>query len=233
MIWPQVHPWLCCDHNSYGEVVKEACGICMDSGVSRKFWDSKGKDGFHTNIFFLDWNKEFHVHVDASLNALGVVLEQPGERDLNHLITFTSWKLSSVEKNYATIEREGLEMMYALQKFWHYLLGGHFKMFMDHSYLKYLINNLVLGGGDIPLATSLSGVLFWDNYETRSLECWPRSFIMDWDRWGTNKHWRWTARCVAIQNWDGWWLLWSNHLVFGDGNHTKGPYHKWKEAVGG
>jgi hypothetical protein len=37
-------------------------------------------------------------------------------------------------------------MVYALQKFCHYLLGGHFKMFTDHSALKYLVNKLVLGG---------------------------------------------------------------------------------------
>jgi hypothetical protein len=37
-------------------------------------------------------------------------------------------------------------MVYALQKFRHYLLGGHFKMFTDHSALKYLVNKLVLGG---------------------------------------------------------------------------------------
>jgi hypothetical protein len=38
-------------------------------------------------------------------------------------------------------------MVYALQKFHHYLLGGHFKMFNDHSTLKYLVNKPVLGGG--------------------------------------------------------------------------------------
>ena len=37
-------------------------------------------------------------------------------------------------------------MVYALQKFRHYLLGVHFKMFIDHSTLKYLVNNPVLGG---------------------------------------------------------------------------------------
>ena len=37
-------------------------------------------------------------------------------------------------------------MVYALQKFHHYLLGGHFKMFTDHSTLKYLVNMPVLGG---------------------------------------------------------------------------------------
>jgi hypothetical protein len=36
--------------------------------------------------------------------------------------------------------------MHAMQKFCHYLLGGHFKMFTDHSTLKYLVNKPVLGG---------------------------------------------------------------------------------------
>jgi hypothetical protein len=48
--------------------------------------------------------------------------------------------------NYTTTEREGLAMVYALQKFRHYLLGGHFKMFTDHFALKYLVNKAVLGG---------------------------------------------------------------------------------------
>ena len=37
-------------------------------------------------------------------------------------------------------------MVYALQKFRHYLLGDHFKMFTDHSTLQYLVNKPVLGG---------------------------------------------------------------------------------------
>jgi hypothetical protein len=37
-------------------------------------------------------------------------------------------------------------MVYALQKFRNYLLGQHFKMFTDHSTLKYLVNEPVLGG---------------------------------------------------------------------------------------
>ena len=43
-------------------------------------------------------------------------------------------------------KREGLAMVYALQKFKHYLLGDHFKMFIDHSALKYLVNKPMLGG---------------------------------------------------------------------------------------
>jgi hypothetical protein len=35
-------------------------------------------------------------------------------------------------------------MVYTLQKFRHYLLGNHFKFFIDHSALKYLVNKLML-----------------------------------------------------------------------------------------
>ena len=77
-------------------------------------------------LVFLDWNKEFHVHVDAYFVALGVVLAQLGDDDLEHPIAFVSQKLSFFEKNYTTKEHKGLAMVYALQKFSHYLLGGPF-----------------------------------------------------------------------------------------------------------
>ena len=86
------------------------------------------------------------MHVYASYIVLGEVMTQAGEGDLDHPIAFTIRKLSKVEKNYSTTEREGLAMVYALQKFRQYLLGGHFKMYMDHFALKYLVNKLVLGG---------------------------------------------------------------------------------------
>ena len=86
------------------------------------------------------------MHVNASSIALGVVLVKLGEGNLDNLITYTSRNLSFAERNYIMMEREGLVMVYALQKFWHYLLGRHFKMFTDDSALQYLVNKLVLGG---------------------------------------------------------------------------------------
>lgn len=76
---------------------------------------------------FPSWNKEFHVHVDSSYIALGVVLAQPGVGEIDQPITFESRKLSKEEKNYTAIEREALAMVYDLQKFRHYFLGSHFK----------------------------------------------------------------------------------------------------------
>ena len=56
-------------------------------------------------LVFLDWKKIFHVHVDASSIALGVILAQPGEGNIDHPIAFASRKLSSVERNYTTTKR--------------------------------------------------------------------------------------------------------------------------------
>ena len=62
------------------------------------------------------------------------------------MLSFARRNLSTFEINYTATEREGLAMVYELQKFLQYLLGGHFKMFIDHFALKYLVKNLVLGG---------------------------------------------------------------------------------------
>ena len=48
-------------------------------------------------LVFPDWNKEFHVHVNASSIVLEVFLAQPGEGDLDHPIAYASRKLSFAE----------------------------------------------------------------------------------------------------------------------------------------
>jgi hypothetical protein len=66
---------------------------------------------------FPDWSKESYVHVDASYIALGVVLAQLGAGDIDQPLDFSSRNLSTTDINYTTTEREGLAMVYALQKF--------------------------------------------------------------------------------------------------------------------
>ena len=78
-------------------------------------------------LLFLYWKKEFHVHVDASSITLSILLTQLGEDALDHPIAFSTRKLSTIEKKYTTTKREGLSMVYAQQKFKHYLLGRHSK----------------------------------------------------------------------------------------------------------
>jgi hypothetical protein len=51
-----------------------------------------------------------------------------------------SIKLNLIERNYTTIEKEALIMVYALHKFNHYLLSNWFVFYVDHMALVYLIN---------------------------------------------------------------------------------------------
>ena len=70
-------------------------------------------------------------------------------------------RLAKAENNYSTIEREGLFMVYVLQKYMHYLLGGHFNMYTDHSMLKYLVNKPMLGVREnLQVALIIPGVCF-------------------------------------------------------------------------
>jgi hypothetical protein len=70
-------------------------------------------------LVFVDWGKAFHVHMDALVIELGDILANLGAGALDHLIEFARRKLSDLEQNYNTTEREGLAMVYALHKFRH------------------------------------------------------------------------------------------------------------------
>ena len=87
-----------------------------------------------------DWDQIFHVHIDASAFAIGCILAQPGEHNMDFSISYASRQMNSVERNYSTTEREGLARVYAVKKFRHYLLANKFIFFVDHHALLYLVN---------------------------------------------------------------------------------------------
>jgi hypothetical protein len=128
------------------KILKKDCQFSWTKECQQSFDMLKEKMATMPILVFPDWSKEFHVHVNASSIDLGAVLAQPRVGDIDHPLAFASRKLSTAEINYTTTEREGLAMVYALQKFRHYLLGGNYKMFIDHSTLKYLVNKTVLQG---------------------------------------------------------------------------------------
>ena len=85
-------------------------------------------------------NVIFHVYVDASKFAIGCILAQVGENKMDFPVSYASRQLNEAEKNYTTIEREGLGMAYAMKKFRHYLLANKFVFFTDRRVLLYLMN---------------------------------------------------------------------------------------------
>ena len=111
-------------------------------------------------IAFLDWTKEFHVHVDASSIMLGIIPTQPRDREIDHTITFASRKLSTTEKNYTTIETKGLAMVYFKKKCCHYLLASHFKLHTNKFSLKYIAKKIELGGEFVNVFFSFKNMIF-------------------------------------------------------------------------
>lgn len=122
------------------QLLKKDATYCWNEDYKKSLDILKEKMASTSILVFPKWDMEFHVHVDASCITLGVVLMQEGAEGIDHLITFMSQRISKAT------EHEGLAMIYVLQKYCHYLLGGHFKMYIDHSALKYLVNKPVLGG---------------------------------------------------------------------------------------
>ncbi len=59
---------------------------------------------------------------------------------IDQLVMYSSRLFNYIERNYTTIERKTLAMVYALHKFRHYLSSNKFTFFVDHMALIYLIN---------------------------------------------------------------------------------------------
>ncbi|CAM6094833.1 unnamed protein product [Calypogeia fissa] len=55
-----------------------------------------------------DWDKLFHVYIDASAFCVGTVLSQKDGDGMDHPIFYASWQMNPAERNYTVTEREAL-----------------------------------------------------------------------------------------------------------------------------
>ncbi|XP_014634022.1 uncharacterized protein [Glycine max] len=85
-----------------------------------------------------DWGQEFELICDASDYSVGVVLGQR-KGTMFHTIYYASKVLNDAHINYATTEKELLEIIYALEKFRSYLVGSKIVIYIDHTTIKYLL----------------------------------------------------------------------------------------------
>eukprot|EP00253_Pinus_taeda_P024635 PITA_24635 len=89
-----------------------------------------------------DWALPFHISFDASDTAIGAILGQE-ENSLPYAIYFISKNMTPAELNYTVIEKEFLAVIYAINKFRHYITGYTTFVHTDHSAIKYLMNKSV------------------------------------------------------------------------------------------
>ena len=85
-----------------------------------------------------NWQLPFEVMCDASDFAIRAVLGQR-EEGILYVVYYASKTLNEAQRNYTTIEKEMLIVVYALDKFCAYLVGSDIIIFTDHLALKYLL----------------------------------------------------------------------------------------------
>nr|XP_027227085.1 uncharacterized protein LOC113819048 [Penaeus vannamei] len=85
-----------------------------------------------------DIGKPFVIHVDASDSGVGAVLLQ-NKSEVLHPVCYFSYKYKSYQKSYATVEKEALGIVLAIEKFRVYLTNSvhPVKIFTDHNPLTF------------------------------------------------------------------------------------------------
>jgi transposase InsO family protein len=109
-------------------------------------WEQSQENAFNTLKGYItkppilrlpNLEKEFVLQTDASNDGIGAILLQE-ELGVKHPIAFASKKFLPREKNYSTIEKECMAIVWGILKFQTYLYGRNFILETDHQPLQYL-----------------------------------------------------------------------------------------------
>lgn len=144
-------------------------------------------------LVHFDQNKPLVLGVDASPYGLGAVLSHKMPDGSERPIAFASRTLSTPEKNYPQIEKEGLAIIFGIKKFHLYLYGRKFTLVTDHQPLTRIFGpktgipllaaarmqrwSLILSGYDYDIVYRSSG----DNANADLLSRLPLRDIVDVD----------------------------------------------------
>lgn len=111
-------------------------------------WDDRTENAFNTLkellttqplLQYPDFTKPFVLTTDASNDAIGAILSQgPIRKDLP--ISYASRTLNNAERNYPTVEKELLAIVWGCKHFRQYLYGRKFTVVTDHRPLTWIFS---------------------------------------------------------------------------------------------
>lgn len=85
-----------------------------------------------------NFEKPFKVETEGSLSAVAAIRAEKKEDKKYHLDQYALRTMKAAEQKYLVCEKEAVAVIFALKKFYIYLLGPTaFQLFTDHQALKY------------------------------------------------------------------------------------------------
>uniref|UniRef100_A0A1I8BLH5 RNA-directed DNA polymerase n=1 Tax=Meloidogyne hapla TaxID=6305 RepID=A0A1I8BLH5_MELHA len=133
--------------NYYGRFVSEMHKLRgpLDKLLKKEVkweWSKEQEDAFQSvkkvlssNLLLTHFDPELEIIVtaDASNYGVGAVISHRFPDGKEKVIEYASKSLNAAEKNYSQIEKEGLALVYAVQKFHKMLYGRKFVLRTDHK----------------------------------------------------------------------------------------------------
>ena len=91
-------------------------------------------------LAYANYQRSYKLHTDVSESRLGAVLYQKQDNDMECVIPYASRTVSKSEKNYDAHKLEFLALKWSItERFYEYLYGGHFEVYIDNNPLTYIL----------------------------------------------------------------------------------------------